>query len=137
MLRNVAIFGGRLFAQYEKNASSRLRLFELDGKPVQEISLPTVGTVGGITGSDPGIGGRWDRKEAFFDFSSFSVPPSVYQVDIASAKTKLWDKVDAPGIDASAYDVKQLWYGSKDGTKAQCLSFTKKAWLWMATIQPS
>jgi len=115
VLKNIAVFGGRLFAQYEKNASSQLRIFELNGRPVQAISLPAIGTIGGLTAS--GIGGRWDRKEAFFDFSSFTVPPSVYQVDMSSGTSVLWDKVDAPGIDPSAYEVKQLWYKSKDGTR--------------------
>jgi prolyl oligopeptidase len=124
VLKNVAVFGGRLFAQYEKNASSQLRIFELDGKPVQAISLPAIGTIGGLTAF--GIGGRWDRKEAFFDFSSFTVPPSVYQVDMSSGTSVLWDKVDAPGIDASAYEVKQLWYTSKDGTKVPMFVCYKK-----------
>jgi len=126
VLKGVAIFGGRLFAQYEKNVSSQLKLFELDGKPVQEIPLPTVGTVGGVTGNDPGLGGRWDRNEAFFDFSSFTVPPSVYQVDMSSAHTELWDKVAAPGIDPAAYEVKQLWYTSKDGTRVPMFVCYKK-----------
>ena len=124
VLKNVAVFGGRLFAQYEKNASSQLRIFELDGKPVQGILLPTIGTIGGLTAS--GIGGRWDRKEAFFDFSSFTVLPSVYQVDMSSGTSVLWDKIDAPGIDPSAYEMKQLWYTSKDGTKVPMFVCHKK-----------
>jgi prolyl oligopeptidase len=126
VLKAVAVFGGRLFAQYEKNVSSRLKLFELDGKPVQEISLPAVGTVGGIGTTDVGVGGKWNRKEAFFDFSSFTVPPSVYSVDVSSARSELWAKVDAPGIDSSAYEVKQLWYTSKDGTEIPMFVFHKK-----------
>ncbi len=119
VLNSASVLGGKLFAQYEKNASSRLKLFELDGKAIADIPLPTLGTVGGI-------GGRWDRKEVFFDFSSFTVPPSVYQVDLSSQHTELWDKVDAPGIDPSAYEVKQLWYASKDGTKIPMFVFHKK-----------
>jgi prolyl oligopeptidase len=126
VLKGVAISGGRFFAQYEKNATSRLRLFEFDGKPVEEISLPAVGTVGGAGAGDIGIAGKWDRKEAFFGFSSFTIPPSVYQVDVSSGQTALWDKVDAPGIDPSAYEVKQVWYTSKDGTNVPMFVFHKK-----------
>jgi prolyl oligopeptidase len=116
------VFGGRGFiAQYENNASSQLKLFEPipDGDLSKEIPLPAIGTV-------TTIGSRWDRKELFFDFSSFTVPPCVYRLDLASRKTKLWDKVDAPGIDSSAYEVKQLWYASKDGTKVPMFMFHKK-----------
>ncbi|HUK91061.1 MAG TPA: prolyl oligopeptidase family serine peptidase, partial [Blastocatellia bacterium] len=100
-------------------ASSQLKWFELDGKPVQDVALPTIGTI-------TGAGGKWDRNEVFFDFSSFTVPPSVYQVDLVSGKSDLWDKVNAPGIDSADYEVKQLWYSSKDGTKVPMFVFHKK-----------
>lgn len=119
VLLNVGVLGGKLFAQYEKNASSQLKQFELGGKPVGDISLPAIGTVSGIFG-------KWDRQETFFGFQSFTVPPSVYQVDFATRQTSLWDKVDAPGIDPSAYEVKQVWYASKDGTKVPMFVFHKK-----------
>jgi prolyl oligopeptidase len=119
VLNGASVLGGKLFAQYEKNASSQLKLFELDGKAITDLPLPALGTVGGV-------GGRWDRQEVFFDFSSFTVPPSVYQFDLSSQRSELWDKVDAPGIDPSAYEVKQLWYASKDGTKVPMFVFHKK-----------
>jgi len=119
VLKGTGVIGGKLFAQYEKNVNSQLKLFELDGKPIQDIPLPTIGTV-------TGTGGRWDRNEAFFSFSSFTVPPSVYQVDLSSRQSKLWDKVDAPGIDPSAYEVKQVWYASKDGTRVPMFVFCQK-----------
>jgi prolyl oligopeptidase len=119
VLLNVSVLGGKLFAQYEKNASSQLKQFELDGKPIGDISLPAIGTVSGIFG-------KWDRKETFFGFQSFTVPPSVYQVDFSTRKTSLWDKVDAPGIDPPAYEVKQVWFASKDGTKVPMFVFHKK-----------
>ncbi len=118
VLQNVSIFGGKLFAQYEKNASSQLRMFDLDGKPLGEIALPAIGTAAGV-------GGRWDREEIFFGFQSFTIPASVYQVQLASRKTELWDRVHTP-IDPSAYDVKQVWFTSKDGTKVPMFVFHKK-----------
>ena len=127
VLKGVAVFGGQFFAQYEKNASSQLRLFELDGKPIQEISLPAIGTIGAVPGnSNSGIGGRWDRKEAFYDFVSFTIPPTVYHVDLPSRRSEVWDKVRAPGIDPTAYEVNQIWYASKDGTKVPMFVFHKK-----------
>ena len=118
MLENLSVFGGMLFAQYEKNASSQLQRFDLEGKPLGEVALPALGTAAGI-------GGRWDRKEMFFGFQSFTIPASVYQVDLSSGQTSLWDRVQAP-IDPSAYDVKQVWFSSKDGTKVPMFVFHKK-----------
>src|ERR1700687_3097616 len=119
ILQGAGIVDGKILAQYEQNASSQLKLFDLEGKALGNIELPGIGSI-------EGIGGRWDRKEAFFGFQSFTVPPSVYQVELASRKTSLWDKVATPGIDPSAYEVAQLWYTSKDGTKVPMFVFHKK-----------
>ena len=118
VLQNLTVLGGKLFAQYEKNASSQLKLFALDGKDLGDVALPAIGTAAGV-------GGRWDRKEAFFGFQSFTVPPSIYELDMPSGKTSLWDKVNAP-VDPDAYEVKQLWYVSKDGAKVPMFVFHKK-----------
>jgi len=119
ILQSTGIVDGKILAQYEQNASSQLKLFDLEGKPLGNIELPGIGSIAGL-------GGRWDRKEAFFGFQSFTVPPSIYQVELASRKTSLWDKVATPGIDPSAYEVAQLWYTSKDGTKVPMFVFHKK-----------
>ena len=78
VLQGVAVYGGKLFAQYEQNATSQLKLFALDGKKIYDISLPAIGTVFGT-------GGKWNRDEAFFGFHSFTVPPSIYRVDLKAA----------------------------------------------------
>jgi prolyl oligopeptidase len=119
VLQSGRIFGGKILAQYEKNVSSQLRLFELSGKPLGSVELPTIGSV-------TGLGGRWDRAETFFGFHSFTVPPSVYQVDLASHHASLWDKVEAPGIDSSGYEVRQERYLSKDGTRVPMFIINKK-----------
>jgi prolyl oligopeptidase len=128
VLQGIGVFGGQIFGQFEKNASSQLRLFELSGKPLGEIPLPGIGSV-------LGSGGRWDRKDVFFGFHSFTVPPSIYHFDLSqthfSQKTRemghppLWAKVDAP-VDPSNYEVKQVWYTSKDGTRVPMFIFHKK-----------
>jgi prolyl oligopeptidase len=119
ILQGIGIVDGKILAQYERNATSQLKLYDLDGKALGDIELPGLGSV-------EGLGGRWDRKETFFGFQSFTVPPSVYQVELTSRKTSLWDKVSTPGIDPSQYESRQYWYTSKDGTKVPMFIFHKK-----------
>jgi prolyl oligopeptidase len=119
ILQGVSVTGGKLFAQYEHNATSELKLFALDGKKLDDIQMPAIGDVFSI-------GGRWDHNEVFFGFQSFTVPPSVYRYDMGSRRADLWAKVDAPSIDPSAYDVEQVWYTSKDGTKVPMFMVSKK-----------
>jgi prolyl oligopeptidase len=135
VLQNVSVYGGKLFAQYEQNATSQLKLFDLEGKKITDIWLPAIGTVFQTTG-------RWNHDEAFVGFHSFTVPPSIYRVDLTPVHYKtagknsiegevianptLWTKVDAPSIDPSAYEVAQEWYKSKDGTRVPMFIVHKK-----------
>ena len=124
VLQNASVTGGELFAEYEHNATSELKVFTLDGSKLADIPLPAIGSVFSVSG-------RYDRNEVFFGFQSFTVPPSIYRVDLTKVdptnlKSALWAKVDAPSIDPSAYDVQQVWYTSKDGTKVPMFVVSKK-----------
>ena len=119
VLKGAAVFGRKLFAQYEHNASSQLKLFDLGGKKLEDIALPTIGSVFGS-------GGKWNRNEIFFGFQSFTVPPSIYRFTLGEHNRSLWGKVDAPSIDPSAYEVQQEWCHSKDGTRVPMFIVHKK-----------
>ncbi len=119
VLQSAGVTGGKLFAQYEHNASSELKLFDLDGRKLADIPLPTIGTIFST-------GGKWDSDEVFFGFQSYTVPPSIYRYDLSGGKTSLWAKVDAPSIDPSAFEVQQVWYNSKDGTRVPMFVVSKK-----------
>jgi len=119
VLQGVAVVNGLLLAQYEKNASSQLKLFDVDGKLRGDVGMPAIGSV-------VGLGGKWNRKEVFFAFHSFTIPDSIFQIDLATRGTSLWNKVDAPGIDPAKYQVEQVWFNSKDGTRVPMFVFHEK-----------
>jgi prolyl oligopeptidase len=119
VLQGVSVVNGLLLAQYEKNATSQLKLFDRQGRPLGEIQLPAIGTVFGL-------GGKWNRKETFFAFQSFTIPDCIYQIDLQDHKTSLWSKVDAFGIDPARYEVQQVWFNSKDGTRVPMSCSTRK-----------
>jgi prolyl oligopeptidase len=120
VLKNVLAVHGNLFGLYEKNVTSLLKMFTLDGRFVSDVNLPGLGSI-------TAIGGKWDSEEAFFGFQSFTVPPSVYRIDFKAGETsELWARVDVPSIDPSAYEVNQVWFTSKDGTKVPMFVFHKK-----------
>jgi prolyl oligopeptidase len=125
VLKNVVIVHGNLFGLYEKNATSRLKMFSSDGQLLSDVKLPGLGSI-------TEIGGKWDSNEAFFGFESFTVPPSIFSMNFRSTNFRqgeapeLWARVDAPSIDPSAYQVDQVWFSSKDGTKVPMFIFHKK-----------
>jgi prolyl oligopeptidase len=107
-LETVDVIGGELALSYLKDAASELRLAALDGKPVRTIPLPSIGTATALSGLP-------DQDDAYFQFSSFTIPRQVYRTSISSGAVDLWAKVDLP-IDPSPYVVEQVRYPSKDGT---------------------
>jgi prolyl oligopeptidase len=119
ILQSAGVVNGMLLAQYEQNATSQLKLFDTQGKPLGDIRLPAIGSVFGL-------GGKWNRKEVFLAFHSFTIPDSIYQIDLKDRGTASWSKVEPSGIDPTKYEVKQVWFNSKDGTRVPMFVFHKK-----------
>ncbi len=119
VLKDAELWGGKIFAQYEQNATSQLRVFDLGGVLLGNLTLPSIGSVFACQG-------KWDRDEVFYGFESFTIPPSIYRYDLKTGGTTLWAKVDAPGIDPATYKVEQEWYHSKDGTRVPMFVVSKK-----------
>jgi prolyl oligopeptidase len=121
VLEGVSAVGHTLVARYVHKASARLRLFSTSGKEREEVALPTLGSL-------TGIGGEWDGDEAFFGFQSFTVPQTVYRIDLGGKESpgvEKWEQVKAD-IDFAAYEVEQVSYKSKDGTPVTMFLAHKK-----------
>ena len=97
-----------LVLSYLERASSRLQLARLDGSDRREVPLPGIGSVFGW-GAEP------DGDELFFGFSSYTVPPSVYRMELGGAGPALWRRVEAD-LDPDRFVVRQVSYPSRDGT---------------------
>jgi prolyl oligopeptidase len=119
VLKDASLWGGKIFAQYEQNATSQLKVFDLEGQNVIDLALPAIGSVFGS-------GGKWDHDEIFYGFESYTVAPSIYRYDLEKRSASLWARVDAPAIDPRAYEVEQEWYHSKDGTRVPMFVVHKK-----------
>ncbi len=119
VLKDAELWGGKIFAQYEQNATSQLKVFDLGGSLLSNLALPGIGSIFAAQG-------KWDRDEIFYGFESFTIPRSIYRYDMESRATTLWAKVDAPAIDPAAYEVQQEWYQSKDGTRVPMFVVHKK-----------
>ncbi len=109
----VSIAGGKMFVGRLVDVKSETTIYSLPeagpAKQVGMIAYPTIGT-GSV------VRGRADSKVGFYTFSSFTVPPTIYRYDIAAGKATVWDRSKVP-FDADQYEVKQVFYTSKDGTR--------------------
>jgi len=117
-LEDFRLAGKKIIAQYSHNASSELKVFNADGSTVGDIALPQIGTVAGISG-------RWKSDVAFLSFQSFAIPSTIFRYEIGRHELTTWAKPNVP-VDANAFEVKQVWYESKDKTRVPMFLFYKK-----------
>src|ERR1019366_9073184 len=88
-LEGYEIVGGRLALNYLRSAASLLEIREANGKLVREVALPGIGTVGGPEGRD-------DEDEAYFSFTSYTTPTSIYKTSVRTGATSLYFQVNVP-----------------------------------------
>jgi prolyl oligopeptidase len=118
-LESVSTAGGKLFATYLKDVTTRAYVYSLDGTLENEIELPGPGNAGGF-------GGNRDDTFVFYTFNSLNVPPTIYRYDIATKKSTVFRQAEIPGYDPNAYETKADFYTSKDGTKIPIFLVHKK-----------
>jgi prolyl oligopeptidase len=114
----VGLVGNQFVVESLKDAKSQFALYDTSGKHVRNVDLPGIG-------SADGFGGKRTDTETFYSFSSFATPPSVYRYDLLTGESKLLKqaKVD---FDPEQYEVKQVFYQSKDGTRVPMFLSHKK-----------
>ena len=108
-LESAHYVGGRIIAQYLKDAHNVVRVFETNGKEVGEVTLPGLGSTEGFSGD----GGD---KETFFSYADYVTPASIYRFEPATNAATLWRKADLPAK-TDDYVTEQVFYNSKDGTR--------------------
>ena len=118
-LQGASTAGGRLFATYMKDVTTRAYVYDMSGRLQNEIKLPGLGSAGGF-------GGNADDRQIFYTFNSFNFPPSVYRYDIASRKSTLFRAPVIPGFRPADYVTTQVFYPSKDGTRVPMFLTHKK-----------
>ena len=118
VLSSCALAGGRIVANYIVDAKSKAEVYDLNGNKLHEIALPGIGTIGSLSGSN-------SEPTAFYTFSSFTTPTTVFRYDIGSnTSTEIFKPSMA--FDGNDYETKQIFYTSKDGTLVPMFIIHKK-----------
>jgi len=107
-LESARIAGGKLFCQYLVDVKSEIRIFSLAGEEQGTLDLPGIASIAGMSGREHG-------KELFYDVSSPLVASTVVRYDIAGKTSSIFD-AGKPAFDPSAYETRQVFYASRDGT---------------------
>jgi prolyl oligopeptidase len=118
VLRGVSLIGGKIISNYLKDASTQAYIHDMNGRLEQEVNLPGLGSMGGFSG-------KKDENIAFFSFSSYIYPSTVFRYDVAANEYEVYF---SPDIDWNPedYETRQVFYTSKDGTRVPMFITHKK-----------
>jgi prolyl oligopeptidase len=108
-IEGMALVGGRLVVHSLHDVAARLEVFALDGTQEGSLPVPEHGTVANLAG-------RFGRDELFFDFQSYTTPPSTLRAMVGARATQTFWRSAVP-FEPDRYETSQVWYASKDGTK--------------------
>lgn len=117
-ISSITTAGGKIFITYLKDVTSRVYVYDFNGKLEREVELPALGTAGGF-------GGEKDDKFVFYTFTSITFPPTIYRYDIATGKSTVFRKPEVK-FNPEDFITEQVFYPSKDGTKIPMFITYKK-----------
>ncbi len=109
VLDDVNLVGGRIIAEYMQDAWSVVKIFELDGSEAGVVDLPGIG-------SAYGFNGKLDDPETFFGYASFNMPSTIKRLDVSTGEVEVFKQPEVD-FDPDDYQVEQVFYASKDGTR--------------------
>lgn len=91
-----------------RNVSSQITVHDLSGRLIREVKLPTIGWAEVVAA---------EKNALFYRFTSFTVPPTFYRLDLATGRQSIWFRQQAPSFDPERTETRQVWFASRDGTK--------------------
>jgi prolyl oligopeptidase len=113
-----SIVGGKLFVSRLHDVKTETTIYALDGQKIGTLTYPGLGT-GSV------VYGRPEQTEGFYTFESFVTPPSIYRYDTKTGRTEVFFTPKVP-FDSAQYEVTQVFYTSKDGTRVPMFIAGKK-----------
>ncbi|HLN33472.1 MAG TPA: prolyl oligopeptidase family serine peptidase [Gemmataceae bacterium] len=117
-LSGIGLVGNMFIASYLKDARTQVKMYATDGSFVREVQFPAIGSAAGFAG-------RRSDTETFYNFQSYAMPPSIYRYDLLTGKNTLFRQPQVK-FDPTTYEVRQVFYKSKDGTQVPMFLAHKK-----------
>jgi prolyl oligopeptidase len=118
VIADASIVGGKMFVSRLHDVKTETTIYSLDGKQTGTLQYPGIGS-GSV------VRGRASENEGFYTFESFITPATIYRYDVKSGKTDVFFAPKIP-FDSSQYEVTQVFYTSKDGTRVPMFIAGKK-----------
>jgi prolyl oligopeptidase len=118
VIEDFSIVGNKIYVKRLKDVKSDVTVYTLAGKQAGSMKFD-------IMGSASAIQGRPSDRYGFYSFESFIQPPTLYRLDTMTGKQEIFAQPKVP-FEAGEYELKQVFYQSKDGTKIPMFIAGKK-----------
>ncbi len=112
------IVGNKIYINRLHDVKTETTVYALDGKAAGTVAYDGIGSASIVSGSTI-------DKYGFYSFESFIAPPTIYRLDTVTGKTDVFAQPKVP-FDTSQYELKQVFYTSKDGTRVPMFIAGKK-----------
>jgi prolyl oligopeptidase len=118
VIDDFSIVGSKIYVKRLKDVKTEITAYSLAGKPGGAIDLGGMGSASTVTG-------RPGQRYGFYSFESFIQPPTLYRIDTLTGKRDIFAQPKIP-FDTAEYQLKQVFYTSKDGTRIPMFIAGKK-----------
>ncbi len=109
VLAGADLFGNTFAITWKVDALNTVKFYDLKGRLQGAVKPEGLGSLSGFNG-------RRKDRETFYTFTSYNQPPTLYRYDLKRGTSSVFRKPKV-AIRPSDYEVKEVFYPSKDGTK--------------------
>ena len=113
-----SIVGEKIYVNRLKDVKTETSVYSLDGKAAGTVEYDGIGSASGVDG-------RTTDRYGYFQFQSFIMPPTIYRLDTVTGKRDVFFQPKIP-FDSSQYEIRQVFFKSKDGAKIPMFIAGKK-----------
>ena len=108
-ISGASIAGDKIIINYLVDTISKVEFYDLNGNFLEQLSFEGKGTLAGFSG-------KLGNEVSYFEFSNFTSPQRIFELDLNTLEYKLYWETIIKGLKVENYESNLNFYKSKDGT---------------------
>ena len=109
-ISGASIAGNKLIINYLEDTLSKVEFYDLKGNFIKNLTFEGRGTLSGFYG-------KLENKKSYFEFSNFTTPQRIYELDLDSLDYELYWETKIKELNVDNYESNLFFYESKDKTQ--------------------
>ena len=109
-ISSVSLVGKKLIVNYLQDTITKIKFFDLEGTYLSDLAFPQNGSINGFYGN-------LKDRTAYFEFTNYTTPEEVFEIDVETLTYVPYWKSEIPGFNPEQYSSEMRFYESLDGTQ--------------------